>query len=324
MAKPGDVLEVPSLGLRIEFGRTTAETGGELLEFDVVGRPRGFIAQAHVHPHQSERHEVIEGAMSMRLGGRTRILRPGDVIETPPGAAHRHLAAGDGPGSVRVQLRPARRTEEWLERLAAMDAAGQIPRGGYPAPVAGARLMLDFAGEAHASGLPPRAQQALARAVLAVGDNRYEFVDEWDVAAPPEAVFAALEDARSYPQWWRPVYLQAQADGPTRVGHSSTQRFKGRLPYRLSTRTTTVRHEPPRLLEGDVEGDLRGRGTWTLTPRPDGGTHVHFDWRVLADRPLLRALTPVLRPALRWNHAWAIARARDGLEPFAQRLSTAA
>ena len=147
----------------------------------------------------------------------------------------------------------------------------------------------------------------------------YVFVDEWDVAAPIESVFAALEDGRTYPEWWRPVYLAVDADGPARVGHSSTARFKGRLPYKLRTRTTTVRHEPPHILEGDVVGDLRGRGTWTLTPLPGGGTHVRFDWRVAADRPFLRVLTPVLRPAFRWNHAWAIARAREGLEPFAQR-----
>ena len=118
---------------------------------------------------------------------------------------------------------------------------------------------------------------------------------------------------------WRPVYLTVEVDGPARVGHSSTARFKGRLPYHLRTRTTTVRHEPPHILEGDVAGDLRGRGTWTLTPLPGGGTHVRFDWRVTAGRPFLRVLTPVLRPAFRWNHAWAIARAREGLEPFAQR-----
>ncbi len=45
---------------------------------------------------------------------------------------------------------------------------------------------------------------------------------------------------------------------------------------------------------------------------------MRFDWRVFADRPLLRALTPVLRPALRANHAWAIARAIEGLEPYAR------
>ena len=31
MAKPGDVLDAPSLGVQIEFRRTTAESGGELL-----------------------------------------------------------------------------------------------------------------------------------------------------------------------------------------------------------------------------------------------------------------------------------------------------
>ncbi len=54
--KAGDVLEMRPLGMRIVFLRTAAETGGELLEYEVVGRPRGFPAQAHVHPLQSERH----------------------------------------------------------------------------------------------------------------------------------------------------------------------------------------------------------------------------------------------------------------------------
>ena len=31
-----------------------------------------------------------------------------------------------------------------------------------------------------------------------------------------------------------------------------------------------------------------------------------------------RVLTPVLRPLFRWNHDWAIARAMDGLERYAQ------
>jgi hypothetical protein len=46
---------------------------------------------------------------------------------------------------------------------------------------------------------------------------------------------------------------------------------------------------------------------------------VRFDWEVFADKRLLRVLTPLLRPAFRWNHAWAIARAMEGLEPYAQR-----
>jgi uncharacterized protein YndB with AHSA1/START domain len=242
------------------------------------------------------------------------------VFETPPGQAHTHTADGDGPGRVRVQLRPAKRAAEWLERLAAMDAAGAFTKGGWPKPVAGARLIRDFDGEARAAFPPARVQQRIARAVLAaharVADNEYVFVDEWDVDAPIDAVFAALSDASTYPQWWRPVHLSV-----TTTDDHATQRFRGRLPYTLTTRSTTTRHEPPTLHEVDVSGDLRGKGTWTLQPLA-GGTHVRFDWHVFADRPLLRTLTPLLRPAFRWNHDWAIARAREGLEPYARERAT--
>jgi uncharacterized protein YndB with AHSA1/START domain len=153
--------------------------------------------------------------------------------------------------------------------------------------------------------------------------REYVFVDEWDVAAPIEAVFDSLADARSYPQWWRPVYLEAETDGPPEVGRVSRQLFKGRLPYKLRTESTIVTYERPRVLAADVTGDLRGHGKWTLTPQ-DGSTHVRFDWQVIADRPLLRRLTPILRPLFRSNHTWAIARAKEGLEPFARQRAGSA
>lgn len=145
----------------------------------------------------------------------------------------------------------------------------------------------------------------------------YVFVDEWDVDAPIEAVFEALADARTYPEWWRPVYLAVEADGPPDVGRVSHQHFKGRLPYSLRTTSKIVAIERPSRFEIEVEGDLSGRGIWTVTPS-DGRAHVHFDWRVNADRRLLRYLTPVLRPLFRWNHNWSIARATEGLEPYAR------
>jgi uncharacterized protein YndB with AHSA1/START domain len=145
----------------------------------------------------------------------------------------------------------------------------------------------------------------------------YVFLDEWDVAAPQGAVFQALADPRTYPIWWTPTYTEVEADGPPAVGCASRQRFKARLPYTLSTVSTIVRLEPPREFEVQVDGDLRGRGVWTLTPT-EGKVHVRFDWRVHADRPLLRILTPVLRPLFRWNHNVAITRAIVGLEPYAR------
>jgi len=144
----------------------------------------------------------------------------------------------------------------------------------------------------------------------------YVFIDEWDVQAPAEAVFNALADSRTYPEWWKPVYIDVEA-GPPAVGAASKQHFKGRLPYELRQTSTIVRMEPPREFEIDVVGDLRGRGVWTITPKGDR-VHVRFDWRVSADRTLLRVLTPIARPFFRWNHNWAIKRAMEGLEPYAQ------
>jgi uncharacterized protein YndB with AHSA1/START domain len=150
--------------------------------------------------------------------------------------------------------------------------------------------------------------------------REYVFIDEWDVEAPLESVFEALADASTYPEWWRPVYIDVRCDGPPEVGRVSKQHFKGRLPYTLRTTSEITRMDQPHSFAVSVVGDLTGRGEWTLTPR-DGRVHVHFDWRVIADRPLLRTLTPILRPLFRWNHNWSIARAREGLEPYARGRS---
>jgi uncharacterized protein YndB with AHSA1/START domain len=151
--------------------------------------------------------------------------------------------------------------------------------------------------------------------------SEYVFIDEWDVDAPQEAVFAALADASTYPDWWKPVYKTVLVDGPPEVGRISKQCFKGRLPYELNTTSEIVRYEPPREFEVSVIGDLTGRGVWTLSETADGRVHIHFDWRVIADRPLLRYLTPVLRPVFRWNHNWSVKRAIEGLEPYARTAS---
>lgn len=36
------------------------------------------------------------------------------------------------------------------------------------------------------------------------------FIDEWDVDAPQEAVFNALVGARTYPEWWKPFFVDVK------------------------------------------------------------------------------------------------------------------
>ena len=334
MAKSDELLEIPELGIRVRFLKTAAETGGEMAQFEVIGRPRGFLTQEHVHATQTERIEPLSGTMKVVMDGREHLLNPGDAHTIPPGTAHTQVPVGDGDGTVRITVTPAGDSEGFLEKMAALSRDGRLLKGGWPRPTAAAELIREF-GDAGSASKPPRAvQDALATGILGAaragraireraGSSEYLFVDEWDVAAPREAVFDALADARTYPRWWTPVYIDVDADGPPVLGKVSSQHFKGRLPYHLHTRSTITRLEWPHVVEGDVEGDLRGRGLWTLTEIP-AGTHVRFDWRVFADRKLLRTLTPVLRPVFRWNHNWAIARAMEGLEPYARRTAQTA
>jgi quercetin dioxygenase-like cupin family protein/uncharacterized protein YndB with AHSA1/START domain len=320
-----ETLEMKQLGLRVRFLRTAADTGGEVLEMEVEGRPRGFLSQRHVHPGQVERLEVVSGALKVLMEGREHVLTEGQSLEVPAGTPHTQVPVGAGPGVVRIQVRPAGRTQAFLERLAELCRERKITRMGVPRPLAGAELVLEYGDTGHAAKPSLRVQRAIAGLVMGVAHpmRPYLFVDEWDVAAPSEAVFDALADARSYPRWWRPVYLDVESDGPPEVGAQARQHFKGRLPYHLHTRSVIAELDPPHRLTAAVDGDLRGRGTWTLTPTAQG-THVRFDWQVYADRMLLRVFTPVLRPIFRWNHNWAIARAIDGLEPYAQRAAAAA
>ena len=324
MAEPGQVLENPATGERFVFVKTAKETGGELVAFDAIGPPSGFGTQRHVHPHHEERYEVISGAIGLDVAGRKQVLRAGDTGLVPPGTPHRVFAVEAGEPRVRFELRPAHRIEAFLERYVELGRTGQFTKRGYPRLLPGAAMAREFEHEGYATRPPLAVQRAvlgplvwLHRRIQAM-PAEYAFLDEWTVDAPIDAVFDAIADARTYSDWWRPVYIAAEADGPPALGRVSRQHFKGRLPYHLHTTSEIVRLEPPRLVEARVQGDLAGRGIWTLTPR-ETGTHVSFDWRVNADRPLLRVLTPLLRPLFRWNHNWAIARAMEGLEPYARR-----
>ena len=80
--------------------------------------------------------------------------------------------------------------------------------------------------------------------------SEYVFIDEWDVDAPRDAVFAALADAGTYPEWWRPVYIAVETDGPPGVGRVSHQEFKGQLPYHLKTRSEIVAYDAPNTFTG--------------------------------------------------------------------------
>jgi quercetin dioxygenase-like cupin family protein len=102
-------------GFRLRLVKTSAETGGELLEMEATYGGAGGLPPEHLHPLQDERFEVLDGAVRAVIGGTERRYERGDAFDVPAGTPHQ--MTGDGAARVRWEVRPALRTAEWFERL---------------------------------------------------------------------------------------------------------------------------------------------------------------------------------------------------------------
>ena len=134
---------------------------------------------------------------------------------------------------------------------------------------------------------------------------------------PREDVYDALVDGTNVSRlWWKPVYITRRG----RRASSPVQHFKRQASVPRCKMRARGRLEQPSartICTVAVDGDLRGTGVWTLSANAR-----RLDPRALGTGPCFadraapsRTSRPFLRPALPWNHTWAVARAREGLEP---------
>ena len=159
---PGQTLANPVTGERFTFTETAASNGGELLAFELGLAVGGAVPMPHVHPIQTERFEVVAGRMRFRVGLRTRIAGPGDVVEVAPGVMHSFANAGDEEARVLVEVRPALAMEQMLAEVVAMAEAGRMTRRGLPRSLRDlARLARKYDQEAHAPLLSVGVQRLL-------------------------------------------------------------------------------------------------------------------------------------------------------------------
>ncbi|MGH2910539.1 MAG: cupin domain-containing protein, partial [Solirubrobacteraceae bacterium] len=128
-------------------------------------RPGGSVAAAHVHPHQTERFEVLEGDLGLRVGAESLVAGPGEVATVRPGTAHRFWNAGDSEVRFLCDVRPALGFESLIETMFTLAAEGKTNRHGMPNP-----LRLAVIAQSHFDNVrlpfPPVWMQ---RAGLAVG-----------------------------------------------------------------------------------------------------------------------------------------------------------
>jgi hypothetical protein len=83
---------------------------------------------------------------------------------------------------------------------------------------------------------------------------------------------------------------------PSNAGQRITVLTRGWLPYKLSWTIETIRLEKPRLIEFKASGDFSANASrWILRPT-ETGTDVTLDWNPLVEKPIVRFLSPVLKP----------------------------
>ncbi|WP_436989333.1 SRPBCC family protein [Streptomyces sp. enrichment culture] len=155
----------------------------------------------------------------------------------------------------------------------------------------------------------------------AVGLSHYRFRSVWDLDTPPGDVYAVLERAGEYPEWWpqvREVVWRGDGGGGGERAAGSA-RIRSLLPYDLRiTARLTLRDPAARALAIEMDGDLEGWARWRLAPRggphgPATGTRAVFEQEVEARRPLLRLLALPGRPLFEANHALMMRAGHHGL-----------
>ncbi|MEV0114447.1 SRPBCC family protein [Streptomyces sp. NPDC050844] len=142
----------------------------------------------------------------------------------------------------------------------------------------------------------------------------YRFRSVWNLPVPRTDVFAALERAEDYPEWWPQVRAVTPVDE-----RSGTARFRSLLPYDLYVTAEERRHDPGAgILEIAMTGDLEGWARWTVTTVP-GGTRALYDQEVVVRKPLMRRLAVPGRPVFLLNHALMMRAGERGLKGYLRR-----
>lgn len=154
--------------------------------------------------------------------------------------------------------------------------------------------------------------------------NEYHFIAHCRVESTVDEVSKILGDPPALRRWWPSVYLDVKVVEPgeeSGLGRVVSLYTKGWLPYTLrwNFRITEVRKDGFTLV---AWGDFDGRGTWTF--KQDGPwVNIIYDWKIKAEKRLLRYFSFIMKPLFSANHHWAMAKGEESLKLELARLHAA-
>jgi hypothetical protein len=139
-----------------------------------------------------------------------------------------------------------------------------------------------------------------------------------DVPQDPERVYDVIDLLPNHETFTDHFMVDWSLSGPTRgVGAKAKVRLKKPGPADWLEVEVVDAEAPVRNVEegSSAGGKRKTRGTYTLAPRPGGGTHVTFTLEWMAAPAIERVLGPITRSVSRRSNAIALKR-------LAERLAT--
>jgi hypothetical protein len=145
--------------------------------------------------------------------------------------------------------------------------------------------------------------------------NHYAFVTRWRVEGTCGEAADILGDPLALPRWWPSVYLgveELEAPDARGLGGRFRLHTQGFLPYTLFWDLQVVETRYPHGFTIVATGDFDGRGVWTI--EQDGNfVNIVYDWRLSAEKPLLKKLSSLMKPVFAANHRWAMEQGEESL-----------
>src|ERR1044071_2891396 len=145
--------------------------------------------------------------------------------------------------------------------------------------------------------------------------NEYHFITHWRVPGTVEEVGNIIGNAPDLVRWWPSVYLDVQELEPgdeNGIGRVIDLYTKGWLPYTLRWQFRVTELDPGHSVTLEARGDFVGRGIWTFE-QEGAWFNITYEWKTRADKPLLQALSFLMKPIFSANHHWAMEKGEESL-----------
>jgi hypothetical protein len=157
--------------------------------------------------------------------------------------------------------------------------------------------------------------------------NDYHFITTWRAQSTLEEITEIIGDAPGLVRWWPSVYLEVkilEPGGADGLGKVVSLYTKGWLPYTLRWQFRVIEVNHPHGFALEAWGDFVGRGIWTFEKeaadngdgdrKEIGWIKITYDWKINAEKPLLKYLSFLMKPIFSGNHRWAMAMGEESLK----------